>query len=245
MELRSDASAADPHGGSRRGTTQAEARAAFLQRIGGEAVDAGQFLARADGAARDHTGLLGAVLGAAAAGSGQDPGEDRTAAALTALAAYGALAAHRPGCSSEEQPPVWGLDLATGSLRRIPREDAFGAPPLPRPPFRPPVGAAAGLTWISAVETGLAQHCEALLAQKPRVAAMSGSVPSTAPAIGVEQERRPAAPRAPLDPPRWARPVEALRAHGRAPVAVLLDHDPQAVAVLPYLVQIVLVETAG
>ncbi|BAJ31592.1 MULTISPECIES: hypothetical protein [Kitasatospora] len=245
MELRSDASAADPYGGSRQGTTQAQARAAFLRRIGGEAVDAGQFLARADGVARDHPGLLGAVLGSVAADSGQHPGEDRTAAVLTALAAYGALAAHRPARPSEEQPSVWALDLATGSLRRIPRADAFGTPPPPRPPFRPPVGAAAGLTWISAVETGLAQHCEALLAQQSRAAAVSGPAPSTVPAIGHGQQRRPAAPPAPLDPPRRARPVAALRAHGRAPVAVLLDHDPQAVAVLPYLVQIVLVETAG
>ncbi|MDH6113607.1 hypothetical protein P3T36_005230 [Kitasatospora sp. MAP12-15] len=236
MELRSDASAADPRGGSRQGITQAQARAAFLQRIGGEAVDAGQFLARADGVAQCHTGLLGAVLGAVAVRGGQGPGEDRTDAVLAALAAYGALAAHRPAPASlsEERSWVWGLDLATGSLRRIPREDAFGAPPLPRPPFRPPVGAAAGLTWISAVETGVAQHCEALLAQTSRVAA-----------IGVGQELRPAAPRAPLGPPHRARPVQALRAHGRAPVAVLLDHDPQAVAVLPYLVQIVLAETAG
>ncbi|MBC3840438.1 hypothetical protein GXW82_10020 [Streptacidiphilus sp. 4-A2] len=105
------------------------------------------------------------------------------------------------------------------------------------------MGAAAGLTWISAVENGLAQHCEALLAQKSRVGAASGPVPPTVPATGAGQE--PAAPRAPLGPPHWARPVEALRAHGRTPVAVLLDHDPQAVAVLPYLVQIVLVRTAG
>ncbi|QMU71634.1 hypothetical protein [Streptacidiphilus sp. P02-A3a] len=245
MELRSDASAADPHGGSRQGITQAEARAAFLQRIGGEAVDAGWFLARADAAARRHTGLLGAVLGAVAPHSGQGPGEDRTAAVLTALAAYGALAAHRPGSPSEEWSSAWGLDLATGSLRRVPREDAFGAPPPPGPPFRPPVGAAAGLTWIAAVETGLAQHREALLAQEARVAAEPGTAAAAAPAIGVEREPRPAAPRAPLGPPHWARPVEVLRAHGLAPVAVLLDHDPQAVAILPYLVQIVLVETAG
>ncbi len=233
MELRSDASAEDPHGGGRQGITQAEARAAFMQRISGEAVDAGQLLARADGVARADTGLLGAVLGAVAGRGGPGADEDRTAAVLTALAAYGALAAHRPRSPSAERSPVWGLDLATGSLRRIPREDAFGAPPPPRPPFRPPVGAAAGLTWISAVESGLAQHCEALLA------------PPALPVVGAEREPRPAAPRAPLGPPHWARPLEALLAHGRAPVAVLLDHDPRAVAVLPYLVQIVLVETAG
>ena len=224
MELRSDASAEDPHGGSRQGITQARARAAFLQRIGGPAVDAGQLLARVDGVARSDTGLLGVVLGAVAGRGGEGPGADRTAGALTALAAYGALAAHRPerpaaeqSSVCAEQTSVWGLDLATGSLLRVPREDAFGAPPLPRPPFRPPVGAAAGLTWISAVETGLAQHCEVLLGQQSRVSAEFGP----------------------------ARPVEALRAHGRAPVAVLLDHDPRAVAILPYLVRIALLETAG
>ncbi|MET9701218.1 hypothetical protein ABZY31_30480 [Streptomyces sp. NPDC006529] len=127
-------------------STEAEARAAFLSRAGGPALGARAVLERA---ARL---LPGAV--------------DATSDVETALTELAARAARRPAAVDPAPvepvaatpvpatPASWGLELATGALRRV-----------PVPASASPVGIAAGLTWVGALETGLAQHCEALLAR--------------------------------------------------------------------------------
>ncbi|MDH6136274.1 hypothetical protein P3T37_005694 [Kitasatospora sp. MAA4] len=253
---------------------------------------------------------------AAVTGYGGDRDAARLAAALAGLAAYGTLAADRSRpAQAEGEPTVWGMDLVTGALRRVPAREAFPAPDR-RTPYRAPIGAAAGLTWVDALESALAQHVEALLARRladpgtrvPRLdlracdaddrgaqvlgmlhsagemAAhdLSGllSVPACAIRIGPhtviatgatpagavhtateralaawqshtalpiakitpEQESPAVAHQDPADPVRWAHPHEALRGQGRTPVAVLLDHDPRVVRIMPYLVQVVLID---
>ncbi|MEV7795434.1 hypothetical protein AB0O68_26085 [Streptomyces sp. NPDC087512] len=323
-----------------RPVAQAEARAAFLGRLGGAGVEADRLLQRASAVEDARTGLVGPVdektvevgpfsrwecemavadpFGARPAGAPDvtvtgHGGDRRTAyltALLAALAAYGALAARPRGPGA---PDVWGLDLVTGGLRRIPARNAHPGWD-PASPARPPVGAAAGLTWAHAVEDGLAQHCDLLLARRlaepgtrvPRLALptdetvgladvlcllyMLGdpvvhdlsallSVPACAIRLGAKTvvatgatrsaAVRTAAERALLTQrsDTWtvpaitseqeesdgpfpggrrtigrARLAEVLRTRGRTPVGVLLDHDPQAVAVLPYAVQVVLVD---
>lgn len=312
--------------------TEAAARAAFLAREGGAAVDAAELLRRIDVAA-DHRTRLPAAFGLRAAGV---PESARLAAVLTGLARYGMLSIDRRRLARPAGEPVaWGLDLVTGALRRVPAGEVFPAPDR-EPPSRPPVGTAAGLTWLDALESGLAQQVEALLALRladpatrvPRLDLracetdergtrllgilreagetvahdLSGllSVPAcavrTGPATVLATGATPAAAlrtaaeralaarlsdteapsgRAPARLPaiaeitadreapaaagdvgggteagrgmgggaiRWARPADALRALGRTPVAVLLDHDPWAVRILPYVVRVVLID---
>ncbi|MEU8622243.1 hypothetical protein [Streptomyces sp. NPDC048623] len=320
--------------------TEARARAAFLGRLNGAAVDADTLFERAAAVTDPRTGFLGVMRertfdvgpltrwecrttvadrfgappagtpGVVVTGHGGDHDAARLAALLAALACRGSLAARAcagiPGVSD-----VWGLDLVTGALRRIPAREAHPGPDRGAP-YRPPVGAAAGLTWAHAVEAGLAQHCEELLVRRladpgirvprthlpadgapgaaeplyvlralgePVAHDLSGllSVPAcairlgsrtvlavgatraeavrsgaerallapwsptrTVPAITARQERP--APFFPGPSPGRVRFAEALYAQGRTPVAVLLDHDPQAVGVLPYLVQVIMVE---
>ncbi|SEE09050.1 hypothetical protein SAMN04490357_6877 [Streptomyces misionensis] len=325
--------------------TEVRARAAFLGRQGGEAVDAGELCARADAVTDPRTGLLGTTrceeitlgagsrwecrtavadpLGARPAGTpdavvtghGGDRETARVQTLLTALAAYGTLVAYgcRAARARDDGADAWGLDLVTGALRRVPVRDAHPAPDG-EVPYRPPVGAAAGLTWAHAVEAGLAQHCEELLSRRladratrvPRLPLPADEAPGTAhplsllralgepvahdlsallsvPACGVRlgsrtalavgatrvEAMRTAAERAllaqrlpagavPAITPEQERPAEffpkprgtagrprfaeALRAQGRTPVAVLLDHDPQAAVVLPYVVQVILAD---
>lgn len=325
--------------------TEAQARAAFLGRLDGAAIDAEVLFERAAAVTDARTGLLGrteerqadvgplvhwecrtivadpfgarpaSMPDAVVTGHGRDRDTARLTALLTALAGYGSLAGYgrvatSPGTRNTD---VWGLDLVTGALRRIPARDVHLAPGRGKM-YRPPVGAAAGLTWVHALETGLAQHCEELLARRladpgtrvPRLSLpvdeatgaadplyllrsvgepvahdLSAllSVPAcairlgsrTVLAVGVThaEAMRTAAERAVLAPQLAARTVpaitpgqerpapffpgtrtvlgrarfiEALRAQGRTPVAVLLDQDPQAVAVIPYLVQVILIE---
>ncbi|MFE9632779.1 hypothetical protein [Streptomyces sp. NPDC006463] len=116
-------------------STEAEARAAFLSRVGGPALGARTVLDRA-------AELLPGVVDAAS----------DVETALTELAARAAI---RPVPAAPAAAGAWGLDLATGALRRV-----------PVPASGSPVGVAAGLTWVSALESGLAQHCEALLARR-------------------------------------------------------------------------------
>ncbi|WP_328928819.1 hypothetical protein OG429_32505 [Streptomyces sp. NBC_00190] len=118
-------------------STEAEARAAFLSRVGGPALGARTLLDRA-------AELLPGVVDAAS----------DVETALTELAAHAAI---RPVSAAPATAGAWGLDLATGALRRV-----------PVPASGSPVGVAAGLTWVSALESGLAQHCEALLAGRLR-----------------------------------------------------------------------------
>ncbi|MER5733695.1 hypothetical protein ABT084_36095 [Streptomyces sp. NPDC002138] len=115
--------------------TEAEARAAFLSRAGGPALGARTVLERA-------VELLPGALGAA-------PDIE------TALTELAARAARRTAPAARAAPAPWGLDLATGALRRV-----------TVPACASPVGIAAGLTWVSALERGLAQHCAALLARR-------------------------------------------------------------------------------
>lgn len=170
-----------------RAGTETGARVAFLGRIGGAAVDPARLLERIDAVADARTGLLGPVReakpgptglwGCAVAvpdpfgplpadapgvtvwGHGPDARSARLAAMLEALAAYGTFAAAphaRSGCE------VWGLDLVTDRLRRVPAAEAYPAP-APGTPYRLPTGAAAGLTWAAALEAALTGHCEALV----------------------------------------------------------------------------------
>ncbi|MET9362470.1 hypothetical protein ABZX93_16345 [Streptomyces sp. NPDC006632] len=270
----------------RRIPTEAEARAAFVAVVGGAAADPERVraLAAADpalaGTTADMDSLLDALAARAAAGRG-------------------------PGAR-------WGMDLVTGELRRVHAPDV---PATGGTAAGPPVGAAAGFTWLSAVEEGLAQQCESVIAERltapglriPRLdlrPACSGSchpadcescavaplrasgtlvvhdvsellsLPACAlrlapgretviataavrsaavhravdralrgrlravPAVRPDQECPPSASR--TAPVQWSRPFDALRAGGWSPAAVLLDHDPGAVAGRPYLVQVVL-----
>ncbi|MFJ4184887.1 hypothetical protein [Kitasatospora sp. NPDC089509] len=282
--------------------TEAGVRAAFAAVLGGAEVHGEEVLARA---AADPVLAAAAVRGDLP-GTARDPQQERLDAVLTALAALAADRLRPTG--PRGAPAVWGMDLLTGGLRRIPLGDvpAVG---------RPPVGAAAGLTWLGALEEGLAQQCEALLAE--RLAAPGVRVPRadlesrcdggchpadctacavgplrpcgvpvghdlshllavhacalrldpfpgtviatgttraeavhraadrllrrdgrTSPDVRPDQEL-PAGVRPPPEAPR-SRPFDALRAQGHAPAAILLDQDPRAVAVLPYLVHVVL-----
>ncbi|MEV7599824.1 hypothetical protein AB0O91_20815 [Kitasatospora sp. NPDC089797] len=292
--------------------TEAEVRAAFVAVVGGAAVDGEEVLARAAAhpvlaAAAARAGLPGpGPLRPDLPGTAGDPRQERLDAVLTALAAHAADRLRRTGPGGASA--VWGMDLLTGELRRIPLGDvpAVG---------RPPVGAAAGLTWLGALEEGLAQQCEALLAERladpgvrvpradlaPRcdggchpadctacaVGALRPcgvplghdlsellSVPAcalrldpfpgtviatgttraeavhraagrllrrdgrTAPDVRPDQELAAGVRR--LPEASRSRPFDALHAQGHAPAAILLDQDPRAVAVLPYLVHVVL-----
>ncbi|MFK0158086.1 hypothetical protein ACIQVL_20485 [Streptomyces sp. NPDC090499] len=91
------------------------------------------------------------------------------------------------------------------------------------------------------VATG-ATRAEALRRATARaLAAAAGRGPRPLPAIGPDRELPPpgAGPSAPV---HWSRPLDALRAQGRTPVAVLLDQDPRVNEVLPYLVHVVLLD---
>lgn len=63
---------------------------------------------------------------------------------------------------------------------------------------------------------------------------------------GIEGQTGDAPPAVPVAPPSpsvdLAAAVAALRAHGHRPVAVPLDHDPEATRVMPYTVQVVLLD---
>ncbi|MEV7323909.1 hypothetical protein AB0N52_27845, partial [Streptomyces sp. NPDC093970] len=69
----------------------------------------------------------------------------------------------------------------------------------------------------------------------------AGPGPRVLPPITRDRELPPAAP-GPSAPVHWSRPLDALRAQGFTPVAVLLDQDPRVNEVLPYLVHIVLLD---
>ncbi|MFE6104435.1 hypothetical protein ACFVQ4_31365 [Streptomyces laurentii] len=179
-----------------RAGTETGARVAFLGRIGGAAVEAARLLERIDAVADARTGLIGPVPeaepgpaglwecavavpdpfgprpadapGVTVWGHGPDAPSARLAALLDALAAYGALAAAPDARSGRE---VWGLDLVTDRLRRIPAAEAYPTPtptppPAPGTSYRLPTGVEAGLTWADAVEAALTGHCEALVAHR-------------------------------------------------------------------------------
>ncbi|MFD3587649.1 hypothetical protein [Streptomyces sp. NPDC058683] len=146
--------------------TEEEARAAFVSRAAGAAADAGELIDRA-----------AALLPSAVTGDRARTGGDEED--LNSLLA--ALAGHLAGRSCLGAVPprstVWGLDLDTGVLRRVPAERlAVTADP----PGHPAVGVAAGLTWVGALEAGMTAHCEALLAR--RLAEPGTRVPRLCPA---------------------------------------------------------------
>ncbi|MGW7413853.1 hypothetical protein [Streptomyces sp. NPDC054863] len=99
-----------------------------------------------------------------------DAGSD-TETVLAALAGYAAK------CPEPAGQARWGLDLVSGALRRSVTPEAGT-----------PVSYAAGLTWVGALETALAQHCEGLLAR--RVASAGTRVPR----FSLEDERDQVAP---------------------------------------------------
>ncbi|MEU8891489.1 hypothetical protein [Streptomyces sp. NPDC048442] len=325
--------------------SEAEARSAFLGRLGGAGVDEGALQEGTASVVDPWTGPVRAGEASAVevgpyslweyemgvadpfavrpagtpalivTGHGRARETAHLAALLAALASYAALVA----CAlAEGAADPWGLDLVTGGLRRVPVRDAHPAPTADAgAPFRPPVGAAAGLTWAHALEAGLAQHCDDLLARRlaepgtrvprlvlpiheaaetagltdvlgplhllgdpvahdlsallgvPACALRSGqntvlasgvtpaeavrnaaeralaarrSRAGTVAGVGPQQEEQLSRPAGAGTTPGRARFVEALQASGRTPVAVLLDHDPQVVETLPFVVQVVLIE---
>ncbi|MFD4506431.1 hypothetical protein [Streptomyces sp. NPDC058457] len=295
--------------------TEEEARAAFVSRAAGPAADAGELIDRAAAL------LPPAVTGGRAARTGGD--EEDLSAVLAALAGH--LAGRSRLGAVAPRSAVWGLDLDTGVLLRVPAGRL--AVPAGRP-GHPPMGVAAGLTWVSALEAGMTAHCEALLARllaepgtrvprlclaglcdgrcspddcaksatgaarrlyaagepvahdlsgllslpgcairvgsRPDTVVATGASraeavrraiaralraltaaadpgPRTLPAIGPDQELPPPGA-GPSSPVHWSRPLDALRAQGLTPVAVLLDQDPRVNEVLPYLVHVVLLD---
>ena len=130
----------------------------------------------------------------------------------TVLAELAAYAARRP------VPAAWALDLATGALHRAPGTRAGE-----------PVGFAAALTWVDALESGLAAHCEALLAD--RLASPLTRVPALRLA-GVAENggaQRSTAPLVALPGPRSVTaPHHTTRAEGE-----FVAHDLSALLSLP------------
>jgi hypothetical protein len=106
-----------------------------------------------------------------------DRDDARLSALLGAFAAYGSLAVDRRRLAGSgamgdagRAPGVWGMDLVTGQPRVVPAVVAMPVLGGVVVPYRPPVGAAAGLTWNGAVSAALRQHCELLLAHRLAVA---------------------------------------------------------------------------
>ncbi len=85
---------------------------------------------------------------------------------------------------------------------------------------------------------------QALLAWQSTVEGQPDCAPATVPVAWLTSAGEGGAPASclPVDPglPDWSRMATALCADGWTPVAVPLDHDPQATRLLPYLVQVVL-----
>jgi hypothetical protein len=103
-------------------------------------------------------------------GHGLGRGNARVSALLEAFAVYGSLAVDRRrftrGGVDSGADAVWGLELSTGLPRMVPSVAAFPVLDRVAVPYRPPVGAAAGLSWHDAVSAALRQHCELLVAQR-------------------------------------------------------------------------------
>ncbi|MCP2166549.1 hypothetical protein LX83_003417 [Goodfellowiella coeruleoviolacea] len=278
----------------------------------------------------DPFGLLPAWAPAPAVfGHGVGRDSARLAAVLAAFAGYGSLSVDRRRLTpTVDGPVVWGLDLVTGAVRAVPARLAFPVLTGCRVPYRPPTGAAAGLSWSDALVDGLRQHCvdllvhrlaaagaaegppldptlfplcgtavgppprllealgepvsardltgvlgvpacalrigrhavvaaaptsaqarsdalrQALLAWQSTVEGQPDCAPATVPVAWLTSAGEGGAPASclPVDPglPDWSRMATALCADGWTPVAVPLDHDPQATRLLPYLVQVVL-----
>ncbi|MBA8826424.1 hypothetical protein FHX42_003800 [Saccharopolyspora lacisalsi] len=79
-----------------------------------------------------------------------------------------------------------------------------------------------------------------LLAWQARTEDRPDCAPHTVPGIPAEQETSPEAsrPKSTGTPPS----ARALRALGFTPVVIALDHDPEAARILPYLVQVVILD---
>ncbi len=264
-----------------------------------------------------------------AIGWGADRATARLRCLLAALAAYGGLAtrgaaAGGPGNGlvagvGGDEAVVWGVELPAGRPCAVP---VSALPPVAAP-YRPPVGAGAGLSWTQALAAGLRGHCEALAGDRlagagrpaapreglgPAVPAdllrmgergaylgrqldltgerpdvhegaalldvpayvftdpgrtpvvSSAGTPERALEDGLERsllrwQARTARQSAYADAaPHWYDAAdhaavrvmaEALRAAGHVPVAVPLRHDAEAVALLPFVAQIVLREARG
>ncbi|MFJ2058339.1 hypothetical protein ACIOMM_20680 [Streptomyces sp. NPDC087908] len=99
---------------------------------------------------------------------------------------------------------------------------------------------AVAATWDEA----LAAAAERALLAGEKGVPSTGSGPSVPTVPSVTPDRETAGGRLPVEDGASGRAglVEVLRARGRTPVAVLLDHDPQAVRLLPYLVHVMLLD---
>ncbi|MFB7585997.1 hypothetical protein [Streptomyces sp. NPDC056169] len=97
---------------------------------------------------------------------------------------------------------------------------------------------AVAATWSEA----LAAAAERALIAREKGAPPTGPAVPTVPSVTPDREA--AARPLPVEDGVSARAglVEVLRAQGRTPVAVLLDHDPEAVRLLPYLVHVALLD---
>ncbi|MFI6644571.1 hypothetical protein [Streptomyces sp. NPDC050504] len=177
--------------------SEAEARAAFVSRSAGPALVEAELR-------RNVRELL--------------PGEvDATSDTETFLAA---LAGYAARCPEPAGSAVWGLDLASGALRRTAVPEAGG-----------PVAHGAGLTWVGALEAALVQHCEGILARRlaspdtrvPRLRLEPAREPAVREGRGV-----PATGATPGDPAVPEELLRVLRAQGE-PVA----HDLTGLLSLP------------
>ena len=94
-------------------------------------------------------------------GWGRDRRTARVRAVLAACATYGALAAADAETWGPETwgPETWGIELLTGRTRQVPAISAAAAAGWPG---RPPIGVGAGLSWATALASGLRSHAEAL-----------------------------------------------------------------------------------
>ncbi len=94
---------------------------------------------------------------------GADRQTARVRAVLGALATYRSLVA---GHDPDGGDLVWGMDLLTGAMRRVPRPDTGSTGAVAGS-----TGVAAGLSWDEAVEGGLLAHLEALPALREAIGA--------------------------------------------------------------------------
>lgn len=118
--------------------------------------------------------------------------------------------------------------------------DATGLLSVPACALR--VGADTVLVVGSTCPEALGRALErGLLAWQARTESQPAYAPHSIPAISVERDTPVGASEA-EEPAGVMRLVRALHAVGRTPVAVALDHDPEIVRILPYLVQVVLVD---
>lgn len=95
----------------------------------------------------------------AVVGWGMDRQAARVRAVLGASVAYASLVAGHAAWRGGGEGAVWGKDLLTGFMIRVPMPAP--GPAADPPPYQAPLGAAAGLCWDEAVAAGLLAYFEA------------------------------------------------------------------------------------